>query len=168
MNISDTRQDGIVVQNLTKRYDDLLVLDDISFNVRQGELLCIVGPTGCGKTTFMNTLARLIPATAGRILIHGRRPTHAVTTSPTSSGIDEPGVADGPAERGLWMEVKNVPRKEREVRLEHILNLVGLADCADLYPNQISASMEQRSRWLGPSPPARTCCSWTSHTGSST
>jgi sulfonate transport system ATP-binding protein len=145
MNISDARQDGIFVQNLTKRYDDLLVLDDISFNVRQGELLCIVGPTGCGKTTFMNTLAKLIPATAGSILIHGeeadpcRHNIAYVFQEPTSLAwlTVRQNVAYG-------MEVKNVPRREREKRLEHILQLVGLADCADLYPNQISASMEQR------------------------
>jgi sulfonate transport system ATP-binding protein len=145
MNNSQTRQDGIVVQNLTKRYDDLLVLDDISFNVRQGELLCIVGPTGCGKTTFMNTLAKLIPATAGRILIHGeeadpyRHNIAYVFQESTSLAwlTVRQNVAYG-------MEVKNIPRPEREKRLMNILHLVGLADCADLYPNQISASMEQR------------------------
>ncbi len=145
MNLEKARQDGIAVQNLTKRYGDLLVLDNISFNVRQGELLCIVGPTGCGKTTFMNTLARLIPATAGSILIHGEEadPCHHniayVFQEPTSLAwlTVRQNVAYG-------MEVKGIPRYEREKRLEHILQLVGLADCADLYPNQISASMEQR------------------------
>ena len=42
----------VIVENLTKSFGDLLVLDDISFEVRDGEFLCIVGPTGCGKTTF--------------------------------------------------------------------------------------------------------------------
>lgn len=42
----------VKVKNLTKKFGDLLVLDDISFEVKEGEFLCIVGPTGCGKTTF--------------------------------------------------------------------------------------------------------------------
>jgi sulfonate transport system ATP-binding protein len=146
MNIAPHHNNAsIVVQNLTKKYDDLLVLDDISFTVGQGELLCIVGPTGCGKTTFMNALAKLIPATDGSILIRGEEADpcrHNIAyVFQESTSLAWRTVRENVA---YGMEVKNTPRKEREARLEHILNLVGLADCADLYPNQISASMEQR------------------------
>ena len=61
----------IQVNNLTKRFGDLTVLDGINFNIKEGELLAIVGPTGCGKTTFLNTLSKLMPATEGEILIDG-------------------------------------------------------------------------------------------------
>ena len=40
----------ISVEHLTKRFGDLLVLDDISFTINKGEFVCVVGPTGCGKT----------------------------------------------------------------------------------------------------------------------
>jgi ABC-type nitrate/sulfonate/bicarbonate transport system ATPase subunit len=60
-----------VVSNLTKQFGDLLVLDEVSFQVGEGEFLAIVGPTGCGKTTFLNTLSKLIPATRGHIRING-------------------------------------------------------------------------------------------------
>lgn len=61
----------IEVKNLTKRFGDLLVLDDVSFNINKGAFVCVVGPTGCGKTTFLNLLTRLIEPTAGQILIDG-------------------------------------------------------------------------------------------------
>ncbi|BBO67893.1 nitrate ABC transporter ATP-binding protein [Desulfosarcina alkanivorans] len=135
----------IEVRNLTKAFDELVVLNDISFNIDRGELVSIVGPTGCGKTTFMNTLSKLIPATAGDIWINGEPAdprTHNIAyvfQEPTSLPWRK--VRDNVA---YGMEVKHVPQKEKNERLDRILDLVGLADCADLYPNQISASMEQR------------------------
>ena len=61
----------VKVTNLTKKFGDLLVLDDISFEVKEGEFLCIVEPTGCGKTTFLNSLTRRYDITAGEIPING-------------------------------------------------------------------------------------------------
>ena len=51
------------VKSLTKKFGDLLVLDDISFDVKKGQFLCVVGPTGCGKTTFLNCITRLYEPT---------------------------------------------------------------------------------------------------------
>lgn len=61
----------VSVRNLTKCFGDLKVLDNISFDIKKGEFICVVGPTGCGKTTFLNLLTRLIPQTSGEILIDG-------------------------------------------------------------------------------------------------
>ena len=68
--MGENRETKVKVMNLTKKFDDLLVLDDISFDVKKGEFLCIVGPTGCGKTTFLNSLTKLYKPTAGEILIN--------------------------------------------------------------------------------------------------
>ena len=68
--MEDNRKDKVKVTHLTKKFDDLLVLDDISFTVKEGEFLCIVGPTGCGKTTFLNSLTKLYKPTSGEILIN--------------------------------------------------------------------------------------------------
>lgn len=130
---------------MTKRFGKLLVLDDISFTVGDGEFLAIVGPTGCGKTTFLNLLSKLIPATSGSICIHGEE------ADPRKHNISfvfqEPSCMPWRTVRdniAYGMEVKGVPKPEREERLKYILGLVGLTDSAQLYPNQISASMEQR------------------------
>ena len=135
----------IEVRNLTKRFGELLVLDDINFNVAEGEFVAIVGPTGCGKTTFLNALSRLIPITSGHILIDGveadpkRHNISFVFQEPTC--LPWRTVRDNVA---YGMEVKGLPRAEIEARLEKILEMVGLTQCAQLYPNQISASMLQR------------------------
>lgn len=61
----------VEVKNLSKSFGNLKVLDDISFDVTEGEFLCVVGPTGCGKTTFLNSLTRLYEPSSGKILING-------------------------------------------------------------------------------------------------
>jgi len=139
------RQAKVIVSNLTKRFGNLLVLDEISFQVGEGEFLAIVGPTGCGKTTFLNALSKLVPSTRGDILINGEEADPKkhnlafVFQEPSSMPWRTVG-----ENVSYGMEVKRVPVPEREARLRQILNLVGLADSANLYPNQISASMEQR------------------------
>lgn len=135
----------IRVSNLTKRFGDLTVLNSINFTIRRGEFLAIVGPTGCGKTTFLNCLSKLMPATEGDILIDGeeadpkRHNLAFVFQEPTC--LPWRTVRENVA---YGMEVKGVPREEREKRATDIMELVGLSSCADLYPNQVSASMLQR------------------------
>lgn len=142
---SQAARPKIEVCNLTKRFGDLLVLNDISFDVAEGEFVAIVGPTGCGKTTFLNALSRLIPLSGGSILIDGleadpkRHNISFVFQEPTC--LPWRTVRDNVA---YGMEVKGVPRAQIEERLTSILDLVGLSQCQHLYPNQVSASMMQR------------------------
>jgi len=142
---SAMRKAKIQVSNFTKRYGDLTVLDNIRFDIMDGELVSIVGPTGCGKTTFLNCMSKLTETTEGNIFIDGE------VANPTKHNLafvfQEPTalpwrtVAQNVA---YGMEVKKFPKAEKEKRLAYILNLVGLEDTADLYPNQVSASMMQR------------------------
>lgn len=145
VNPSDNRSVKIQVSDLTKSFGNLLVLDDISFNVARGEFLSIVGPTGCGKTTFLNCLSKLMPTTKGNIFIDGEE------ANPKKHNISfvfqEPTCMPWRTVRdnvAYGMEVKGFPKDKLEERLKYILDLVGLSDTANLYPNQVSASMEQR------------------------
>jgi sulfonate transport system ATP-binding protein len=135
----------IAVNNLTKNFGALKVLDNISFDVKEGEMLCIVGPTGCGKTTFLNTISKLMPTTSGNILIDGEEANpkkHNISfVFQESTCLPWRTVRSNVA---FGMEVKGVAKSEIDRRLDLILRMVGLSDCADLYPNQVSASMEQR------------------------
>jgi ABC-type nitrate/sulfonate/bicarbonate transport system ATPase subunit len=141
----DERRTKIAVKNLTKRFGELLVLNDISFDVAQGEFLAIVGPTGCGKTTFLNCLSKLMPSSKGDIFIDGQ------VADPKRHNISfvfqEPTCLPWRTVRrnvSYGMELKSFPKEKIRERVDFMLNLVGLTDTQDLYPNQVSASMVQR------------------------
>ncbi len=135
----------IDVRNLTKRFGDLLVLDRISFQVAHGEFLAIVGPTGCGKTTFLNCLSKLIPTTDGDIYIDGRVADPRVHN--ISFVFQEPTCLPWRTVRenvAYGMELKRFPAAKIRERVDTMLDLVGLRETQHLYPNQVSASMVQR------------------------
>ena len=133
------------VVNLTKRFGDLLVLDNISFSVDNGEFLCIVGPTGCGKTTFLNSLAHLYDIDAGRITIDGEDvdlQKHSIAyIMQEYSAMSWLTVREN-IEFGL--KIRKVQKDVMQRNADEAIELVGLAKFADYYPNQLSASMLQR------------------------
>jgi len=139
------RRVKVAVNNLTKRFDELLVLTDVSFDVHDGEFLCIVGPTGCGKTTFLNCLTRLIPLTGGEILIDGK------PANPKKHNIafvfQEPSTMPWlTVEENIrfGLEIKNLPEEEINKRVDRVAELVGLDEFRRYYPRQLSGSMLQR------------------------
>src|SRR5215472_11540808 len=60
---------GVIFEHITKRYNGVTAVDDVSFQVKAGELATLLGPSGCGKTTTLRMVAGLEPVTGGRILI---------------------------------------------------------------------------------------------------
>lgn len=135
----------VKVQNLTKKFGDLLVLDNVSFEVKKGEFLCVVGPTGCGKTTFLNCLTKLYEPTAGEILIDGEpvdlrkhNVSYIFQEYSTMPWLNvEENIAFG-------LRIKH--RTEQEIResVDEVVEMVGLQKYRKYYPNQLSASMLQR------------------------
>ena len=135
----------ISVKNLTKKFDDLTVLDNISFDIQKGDFVCIVGPTGCGKTTFLNLLVKLIEPTAGQILIDGE------PADPKKHNISF--VFQEPS-NFPWLTVednikfnlnfKKVDKAETQKRTDRILDIIGLSNKIDAYPGELSVSAEQR------------------------
>ena len=67
------KRDKVEVNHLCKSFGDLEVLKDCSFRIKDGDFVCVVGPTGCGKTTFLNLLTCLTEPTSGEILLDGER-----------------------------------------------------------------------------------------------
>ncbi len=135
----------IEVRNLTKSFGDLLVLDDISFQVEDGEFLCIVGPTGCGKTTFLNSLTKLYEINKGEMLIDGEpidlkkhNVAYIFQEYSTMSWLAiEENIAFG-------LRIKRIPENVVKERVEEVMEMVNLTKFRKYYPRQLSASMLQR------------------------
>ena len=141
----DNRPVKVEVKNLTKKFGDLLVLDDMSFNIRKGEFVCVVGPTGCGKSTFLNCLTRIHMPTAGDIYIDG------VPADPRKHNISfvfqEPSALPWQTvEQNIayGLKIKKVPKDEIDRRVNQILDLMGLQESRKSYPGELSVSAEQR------------------------
>lgn len=135
----------VEVHNLTKNFGSLKVLNDISFNIKKGEFVCIVGPTGCGKTTFLNLLTRIYMPTKGDLLIDGE------SADPKKHNLafvfQEPSALPWKTvEQNLrfGLELKKLPEKEIKERVDNIIKLMGLEEFRNSYPHQLSVSTEQR------------------------
>lgn len=135
----------VKVNHMTKKFGDLLVLDDVSFDVKKGEFLCIVGPTGCGKTTFLNCITKLYEPTAGEILINDKpvnlkedNIAYIFQEYSTMSWLTvEQNVAFG-------LEIKKKPKDFIKKEVDEVLEMVGLTKYRDYYPSELSTSMLQR------------------------
>ena len=140
-----TQKVKVQVSHLTKKFGDLLVLNDMSFDVNRGDLLCVVGPTGCGKTTFLNCLTNIYDITSGQVLLDGKKVDckknnlayifQGNTTMPWLTV--EQNVAFG-------LDIKHTPKKKRDEQVAKYLDVVGLTAYKDYYPKQLSTSMLQR------------------------
>jgi NitT/TauT family transport system ATP-binding protein len=135
----------VEVKSLTKYFGSLHVLDDISFNIKQGEFVCVVGPTGCGKTTFLNLLTRIYYPTYGDLFIDGE------SADPKKHNLafvfQEPSAFPWmTVEKNLrfGLEIKKLPREVIDERVEMIIKMLGMQDLRDRYPHQLSVSSEQR------------------------
>lgn len=144
--MGNTNEYKVQVKHLTKKFGDLLVLDDISFNVKENEFLCIVGPTGCGKTTFLNSLSKLYDITAGEILINGEpvdlKKHNIAYIFQEYSNMPWLTIREN-VEFGL--RIKKIPEAEIKERVDYFLDMVGLTKFQNYYPKQLSASMLQRA-----------------------
>jgi NitT/TauT family transport system ATP-binding protein len=123
------------------------VLDDINFDVAEGEFLTIVGPSGCGKTTLLRLMAGLIQPTAGDVVFYGERITapardRAIMFQDYSKALLPWRTVSGNI--SLSLEACGVAEPERGQRIEALLAKMGLSASAKKFPSQLSGGMQQR------------------------
>ena len=73
----------IWINNISKRFGKLQVLDDVTLTCNKGECIALIGPNGCGKTTLIKTILGMVVADKGNILFNAKSIEYAVNPSPT-------------------------------------------------------------------------------------
>lgn len=144
---------------LTLRYDDALVLDDLSFQVDEGEVIALLGPSGCGKTSILRVLAGLEAAEAGQVRFDGALIDH-VASHKRGFGFMFQEFALFPhlnVEQNLefGLRMSGGAKHSRRERVAELLELVGLAGYNERQVHQLSGGERQRvalARSLAPSP----------------
>ena len=123
------------------------VFEDISFEVAQGEFLCIVGSSGCGKTTLLRQIAGLQKPTSGTVVFDGApvtRPTldKAIVFQDYSKALLPWRTVAGNI--ALSLEVAGTPKEQIKAEVDDLLLKMGLLPAAGRYPAQLSGGMQQR------------------------
>lgn len=156
-------QELIRFENVTKRYGDKVVLDQLDFTVSAGKHVTLIGPSGSGKTTILRLLMTLDRPEEGTIMVDGDYLTHERKRGKLVPATDKHtrqvrkkigmvfqhfnlfpnmrvlrNVTEGP------VHVLGLTKDEAEARAKSLLEMVGLADKLDAYPSQLSGGQRQR------------------------
>ena len=138
----------IEAKNLTFKYaDGFYALDGLDFCIEDGEFICVVGHSGCGKTTLLRLISGLSMATMGELTLDGE--------PITGPGLDRAVVfqqyslfpwktAIRNVEYGIRQAFPDLSKAETRERAKQALDDVGMLHAADYYPNQLSGGMKQR------------------------
>ena len=143
----------IKVENLTKKFDGVTVLDSVSCEINKGEVICLIGPSGAGKSTFLRCLNMLEKPSSGRILFEGAD----LTDKKTDLNLHRQKMGMVFQQFNLFphmtvldnltcapIMLKKEPREKAEARAMDLLSRVGLADRASSWPRQLSGGQKQR------------------------
>ncbi len=144
---------NVCVENARKSYTlsgtDLLVLDDVSFELESGSFLTVLGPSGCGKTTLIRSMCGFEPLDSGTVLVDDE-PVKAPDPSRLMVFQDFNQLLNWKTVEGnITFPLKYVypsfSAKERAEIADRFLRMVDLQDFAGAYPNQLSGGMRQRA-----------------------
>jgi ABC-2 type transport system ATP-binding protein len=139
----------IEVENLTKKFGRFTAVDDISFNVGEGEIFGFLGPNGAGKTTTIRCLLTVIKPTSGKIKISGidvsqdpQQVRQLCGYVPQEVSVD--GDLTGYENLLFYAKLYYIPGAEREKRIRDALNFMGVADRANKLVKNYSGGMMRR------------------------
>ena len=144
----DKTDEYVRLENVTKRFGDFVAVDNVSLSIFKGEIFCLLGGSGCGKTTLLRMLAGFETPTSGRIFIDGQdmadtlpynRPVNMMFQS--YALFPHMTVAKNVA---FGLEQENLPRKEIDQRVADMLEIVKLGELARRKPHQLSGGQRQR------------------------
>ncbi len=139
---------SIALDQVTKRYQSLPVVNDVSLEIEQGEFLVLLGPSGSGKSTLLRAIAGLVEVDHGRISLHGRDVTGVAARDRGVGFVFQHyalfrhmTVADNVE---FALRVRRMRRSDRMARRAELLKLVALEDMDERMPGQLSGGQQQR------------------------
>ncbi|MCK9999473.1 ferric ABC transporter ATP-binding protein [Providencia rettgeri] len=143
-----TQHNFVELKNVTKRFGNNTVIDDLSLSIPQGSMVTLLGPSGCGKTTVLRLVAGLEKPTEGRMFIDGEDVTDRSIQQRDICMVFQsyalfPHMSLGD-NVGYGLKMLGLPKAEIKKRVEEALELVDLAGFSDRFVDQISGGQQQR------------------------
>ncbi|HUR16736.1 MAG TPA: ABC transporter ATP-binding protein [Candidatus Limnocylindrales bacterium] len=146
--MTDAPRSAVTLENIEKRFGDVLAVNGVNLEVRDGEFFSMLGPSGSGKTTTLRMIAGFEIPTAGRVLLHGRDVTNdppferdVNTVFQDYALFPHMTVGDNVA---YGLVIKKVPREDRQRRVKEALAMVRLDGYDKRRPGQLSGGQRQR------------------------
>lgn len=137
------------VKNISKSFDDKPVLKDISVELKQGELVCLLGISGGGKTTLFNVISGLLQPDRGEVLLDGKnitnQPGHISYMLQKDLLLPYRTIQDNVA---LPLLLKGMKKKDARLQVSPMFTQFGLEGTQEKYPAQLSGGMRQRAALL--------------------
>jgi iron(III) transport system ATP-binding protein len=141
----------IEIQNLFKRFKNVVAVNRIQLDIEKGEMLTLLGPSGCGKTTTLRCIAGLEKPEDGDIVIDGKPLLSKGFVQPSKRGIGMvfQNYAVWPHMKvfnnvAYGLKLMKISKSEIREKVQNVLGLVGLGGLEDRYPSQLSGGQQQR------------------------
>jgi sulfate transport system ATP-binding protein len=139
---------SIELKNITKKFGNVAAVNSVSFSVKEGELMGLLGPSGGGKTTVLRMIAGLEMPTSGDVFIRGQR-VNDLTVQERNIGFVFQHYAlfktmNVHKNIAFGLKIKKWKRADIEARVEELLAMFGLEGLAKRYPHQLSGGQRQR------------------------
>ena len=144
----------IQVENVTKKYGSFVAVNNINFEIEEGEIVGFLGPNGAGKSTTMNMITGFIEPTSGRIIVDGYDISKKPRKAKRQIGYMPEGV---PLYSDLTVkefvtymaELKGIPSKEKKEKVKKVLDATGLAEVSNKLTKNLSRGYKQRVSMAG-------------------
>ena len=146
--MSETSSNAVSFRQVSRHYGEVKAVDDVTFDIADGEFFSMLGPSGSGKTTCLRLIAGFEQPSAGQVVIHGQ-PMAGVppyerdvnTVFQDYALFPHMSVAENVA---YGLMIRRVPKAERQAAAEKMLAMVALAGLGGRRPSQLSGGQRQR------------------------
>lgn len=144
----DYGKSAVTVREVSKKFGDVMVLDNINFTVDEDEIVVLLGASGSGKTTILRIIAGLEMPNSGMVILHGKNVT-GLPARERGTGVIFQSYALFPkmtVEQNIayGLRIRHVKKKKKKETVDHLIELVHLEEHRKKYPSQLSGGQQQR------------------------